>query len=459
MRPVVTFVALTACLFAFAVAGVLAAPTDDGRDAVAVDADVPDPDAFEAPDDPGVATVDGRDYERLGAAIEAAGPGDTIHLDGRFDERVVVDTANVTIAADGPETAVVDGGGEGDVLAIEAPNVTVEGVWVRNSGWESDGEDAGVFVDGSDATLRSVRLTEVTFGVWVDGADRVTVANATVVGREEVASHVERGNGIHLWNTTDTVVRDSDITRVRDGIYFSWAESVEARDNRMWDLRYGVHYMYSDDNLLADNLAFDNDVGYALMVSSDLAIANNTAIDNRGQSGYGILIKDIEDTTVRGNVLADNAKGLYVSNSVENRIESNLVLENDVGVHATAGSSDQTVVRNSIINNDVQAFTTRREVIAWNDSGAGNYWSDARTIDRTNDGTSEIRHRPAGTVERLVHEQPQAAVFTESPAFAVVRLAESSFPVIESPGIVDHHPLTDPPHENWRRYYADGRDQ
>lgn len=350
---------------------------------------------------------------------------------------------------------MIDGSGDGDVLTIDAPDVTVDSVWIRNSGSNADTEDAGVFVDGADTTLQSVRLTDVTFGVWVDGVDRVTIAESTIVGREDVRSHAERGNGIHLWETEDTVIRGNDITRVRDGIYFSWAEAVEAADNRLWDLRYGVHYMYSNDNRLVDNLAVDNDVGYALMVSENLELIDNTAIGNRGQSGHGILLKDIETTTLRGNVLADNEQGFYISNSQDSRLDSNLVLENDVGIHSTAGSSGQAVIQNSFIHNDVQAFTTRDAVVAWNGTDTGNYWSDARTVDRTGDGISETRHRPAGAVEQLVHDQPEAAVFADSPAFSAVRLAEDSFPAMESPGIVDHRPLTDSPHD-WQQYKPNG---
>jgi nitrous oxidase accessory protein len=63
-----------------------------------------------------------------------------------------------------------------------------------------------------------------------------------------------------------------------------------------------------------------------------------------------------------------------------------------------------------------------------------------------------VRHRPAGLVEYLETEQPQAAVFAASPAFDAVRLAESSFPVVEAPGIVDQRPLAEPHHDDWRKY-------
>ncbi|MGM0606268.1 MAG: NosD domain-containing protein, partial [Halobacteriota archaeon] len=224
-----------------------------------------------------------------------------------------------------------------------------------------------------------------------------------------------------------------------------------ASNNAMWNNRYGVHYMYSDDNQLVDNVAVDNGVGYALMVSERLVIRNNTAIRNADTSGHGILAKDIERSTIDGNVLVENANGLYVYNAQDNQITNNLVLRNAVGIHSTAGSEGQLVAANSFIDNDRAVETTRQTLAVWNGTDRGNYWSDARTADLDGDGVSESRHRPAGLVEHLIASHPQAEVFADSPAFEAVRLAESSFPVIESPGIVDRQPMVEPRHD-WRIY-------
>ncbi|MFW6382684.1 MAG: nitrous oxide reductase family maturation protein NosD [Haloferacaceae archaeon] len=403
-----------------------------------------------APESDGTATVDGRTYDTIRAAISAAEPGDTVVLEGAFEERVDVRTDDVRLVA-GEEGAVVDGGAEGRVLTVSGENVTVEGVWIRNSGREVGDEDAGVFVDGDDATLRSLRITESAYGIWIDDVDGVTVADVRIEGREGVYPATDRGNGIHLYSTAETTIRDSEITGVRDGIYFSWSTDVLAENNSIWNARYGVHYMYSDDNRLVDNVAADNGVGFALMVSEGLEVQNNTAIRNTDDSGHGIMAKDIEDSTIAGNVLVENRNGLFVYNAQDNAVVDNLVLANDVGIHVTAGSDGQRVTGNSFVANGEPAYTTTKSLLVWNDSAEGNYWSDARTADLDGDGVSEARHRPAGLLERLVDRHPQAAVFADSPAFEAVRLAESSFPAIESPGIVDERPTTDPRHD-WRRY-------
>ncbi|WP_193366048.1 nitrous oxide reductase family maturation protein NosD [Halorubrum distributum] len=406
-----------------------------------------------APDRDGTATVDGESFASAQAAVDAAAAGETVVLDGRFDERVnaTVDDLRIVASEGG---AVIDGGGEGRVLTLSGENVTVSGVWVRGSGSDLGTEDAGVFVAGDRARIESVRITDTAYGIWIDGADEAVIEDVRIDGREEVFPVTDRGNGIHLFETRGTVIRDSEITHTRDGIYFSWATDVLAENNTIRHTRYGVHYMYSDDNRLVDNVAADNGVGYALMVSEGLTVRNNTALRNDGSSGHGILAKDIEESVIAGNHLVANRNGLYLYNAQGNRLVDNLIYRNGIGIHSAAESGSEVVAGNSFVRNERAVRTARNSLVAWNGTDRGNYWSGARVADRDGDGVSEIRHRPIGIVENLVAENPQAAAFANSPAFEAVRLAESSFPVIETPGVVDRRPLVEPNHD-WRAYERD----
>ncbi|MFC6723069.1 nitrous oxide reductase family maturation protein NosD [Halobium palmae] len=421
------------------------------------DPTVPDDYSFSAPTTPGQATVNGHTFGSLQSAVDAAEPGDTVRLRGRFDETVVVNTSNLTLVSEPGHLAQLNGTGVGDVLTLNGDRVTVQRVWIHNSGYDPAGNDAGIWVNSTNATIVDSRVTAVTFGIWIDGVNGVRIDDNTIVGRESVRPLSNRGNGIQVWKTEDSRLTDNRITDVRDGIYYSWASNVTARNNTMWGLRYGVHYMYSDDSRLENNTAFDNDVGYALMLSERIQVVNNTAVNNTGTSGHGILLKRIDHSVIEGNEVVDNGNGLYVFNSVNNSIAGNLILENRVGVHLTAGSIDERVYGNSFINNDNAVRAVIGELVAWNASDRGNYWSGARRSDADHDGINEVRYRPAGLVDHLVYQHPQATVFAASPAFDAIRRAESSFPVIQAPGVVDHYPLRDPPHHNWRHYYARNR--
>jgi nitrous oxidase accessory protein len=409
---------------------------------------------FERPSEPGTATVDGESFGDLEAALSAAEPGDTVVLSGRFDGRVTVETPNVTLTSADGERALLSGTEAGDTLTVAAADVTVDGLWVADSGYEAEGNDAGIFVDAANVTVRDSRVTDATFGIWVDGVPDARIVGNTIVGRDEIENRVDRGNGIQLWEATDAHVADNRITDARDGIYFSWASGVHATNNTMWDLRYGVHFMYSDDCVLVGNDAVGNDAGYALMVSENLTLRENVAFRNRGRSGHGILVKSVDDSTIADNDLVGNDNGLFVYNSLHNEIRGNLLLENGVGIHLSAGSVDERVYGNSFVRNDRPVIADVNSQVVWTVDGVGNYWSSASVPDTDGDGVAERRYRPGGVVQDIVDERPAARAFVGSPAFDLVRTAESRLPIVESPGVVDRRPLAEPPHDDWRRYYA-----
>ncbi|WP_435185334.1 right-handed parallel beta-helix repeat-containing protein [Halobellus sp. EA9] len=450
------FALAAAAVFVVAVATVgvgAGQTTEKGRDSrLAFDTGVPQEYQFDVPATDGVARVDGRRYEAVDGALAAAEPGDTVRLRGRFDERVVIRTDGVTLRPAGTSRPVIDGGGNGTVVNVQADDVTLRGLWIRNGGYDTSDNDAALWVNGSGVSVVDNRITEMTFGIWLNGVTGARVVGNTIVGRECITPLTRRGNGIQIWKVRDSVIANNRITDVRDGMYFSWSSHVVARNNTMWDLRYGVHYMYSDHCQLRNNTAFDNDVGYALMVSEQLRIVGNVAVKNTGRSGHGILVKSVDDTVIRGNDLVANHKGLFIYNSLNNTVAGNLLLGNDVGVHVTAGSTRERVFNNSFIRNDRQVLAVIERQVYWNET-RGNFWSGATTVDIDDDGIGDTRYQPAGAIQRLTAEKPAMRVFTTSPAFDAVRLAQSTVPVVESPGIVDARPLVTSPHDDWRRYY------
>ena len=436
-------------LLAFVAAAGVAGSAPDDRPRTTASVDVPGDYSFELPDEAGTATVGDWEFDSLQAALDAAAPGETVQLTGRFEGSVVVRTPNLTLAAPSRDAAVINGSGQGDVLTVDAPGVTLRQVWVRNSGYKPSENDATIMVNASHVTIRDSRITETTFGIWLDVVSDARVVNNTIVGRERVWPLSQRGNGIEVFESNDTLLAENRITDVRDGIYYSWASDVLGRNNTMWDLRYGVHYMYSDDCTLVGNTATRNDAGYALMVSKRLELRDNVAVNNTGGSGHGILLKSIDDTQLVNNTLVGNGNGLYVYNSLDNRIAWNVVRDNDVGVHLTAGSVRETVTHNTFVGNRQPVYTVIGEQVVWNRS-VGNFWAGATRVDLDGDGVSEVRYRPAGAVERLTATTPEARLYVDSPAFEAIRRAESTVPLIETPGVVDHRPLIDPPHRDWR---------
>ncbi|MFB6083804.1 MAG: nitrous oxide reductase family maturation protein NosD [Halorientalis sp.] len=441
-------------------AGLAGQPGTADRTQFAFDPPVPKEYTFDADRDEyrdGVAVVDDERYETLRAALAAARPGDTVRLSGWFEATPVVNTTGITLVSAPDHRAVINGSASGHVLTIAAPNVTVRRVWVRNSGFNPSQNDAAIWVDGADARIVNVRLTEFTFGIWLNGVTDAYIANNTIVGRERIHPLTMRGNGIQVWKTTDSVISHNRITDVRDGIYYSFSSHVTEKYNIIWDLRYGTHYMYSDHCTLAHNVAFNNDAGWALMVSTHLTVRNNVAFNNTGQSGHGILVKAIDDSRIRHNTVVANENGFYIYNSINDTFTRNVVLGNTVGVNFQAGNRGGLVYNNTFVRNDRTVHAVLGRLMAWNTSDWGNYWASARIVDVDGDGRSELRYQPAGVMQELVRSHPQAVIFTQSPTADMIRRAQKAFPIIDTDGVVDYHPLAAPV-APWRSWYHGGHD-
>ena len=92
----------------------------------------------------GAGTIDVAPAQPLQAAIDAANPGDTIHLQpGRFMGGITI-TKSLTV--EGSEGTVIDSQGQGSVVTIDAPEVTIRTLTVTGSGTDLAAPNAGIFL-------------------------------------------------------------------------------------------------------------------------------------------------------------------------------------------------------------------------------------------------------------------------------------------------------------------------
>ncbi len=100
------------------------------------------------------------------------------------------------------------------------------------------------------------------------------------------------------------------------------------------------------------------------------------SIVNSGNSWQDAGIKVFSDyNLIRGNILNNNSYGIYLSDSANSRIESNLAEGNDVGI-ALQYSNDNMILNNFAANNSFAGFffgNSRNNTIR-NNSGQANAW-------------------------------------------------------------------------------------
>ena len=198
-----------------------------------------------------------RPGERIQDAIDRAAAGDTVEVQrARYLERLRIDKP---LTLRGLERPTVSGGDQGDTIRVSAPDVTIEGLIVSDSGASLLRQNAGIYIEpgAHRAKVQHCFLSYNLFGLWIEKADDVQVLHNNITGKRDFDS-AQRGNGVQLYNTKGARLVGNEISFVRDALYIDVSHHAVFRQNRLHHSRYGTHYMNSYYNLWEDNDTWDN---------------------------------------------------------------------------------------------------------------------------------------------------------------------------------------------------------
>jgi len=385
-------------------------------------------------------SIDVNDADELRAGLLQCDRGDTIYLsDGVYRGDFQIGK-QVTIL--GSPGSIVDGGNEGDVLMVTGDSVEIRGITVRNSGTRLLQDMSGIKITGNFVTIAGCRIVDNLHGIYVKGGNQVTISNNEIIGRFDLQES-DRGNGIHLWSTTENTIENNDISYARDGIYFSFANKTQIRLNHIHHLRYGLHYMYSDSNSFEDNLFDYNVAGSALMYSKFIEFRRNVFAHCRGFRAYGLLLQSVDYSSACDNLILDNSRAIFFSNSSFNKFERNEIVQNDLAVQINVACEENSLVGNNFISNlegvmmDASVVTSTR----WSRDGRGNYWSDYAGYDLDNDGIGDTAHQLQSVFEFLEQDNPAVRFYLYSPASQLLAEAEKRLPILRNNNVEDHYPI------------------
>lgn len=387
--------------------------------------------------------------QSIAAAIRAARPGDTIQIEhGEYAERLVIDKP---LTLQGINRPTLNGQNEGDVIRVRAAGVTIRGLVIRDSGSDLGAQNAGVYVEpGADrATVQDCELVNNLFGIWLEKSNDSRVIGNVITGKRELLS-AARGNGIQVFNDSGAQIVGNDISYTRDGIYVDLSTHALFRGNKIHQVRYGTHYMNTNHSTWENNESYLNHGGLALMEVRNLVVRNNLAW---GNADHGIMLRTIQDSIIENNVVAGNGRGFFIYDAEYNTVRRNTVINNTIGVHLSAGSSNNTVDGNDFIGNQEQVkFVSARDT-EWGRT-EGNFWSNYSGWDQNGDGVGDLAYEANDLVDRLNWQYPLFKLLLSSPSIQTLRFVARQFPVLRAPSIVDKHPRMRPLNDDWRRWSA-----
>lgn len=363
-------------------------------------------------------------------AVAAASDGDTLSLAaGTYPGSLTIDRS-IVVTSHGD--AVIDGGGAGTVLEVTAPDVTLRGLTIRNSGTSLNREDAGIAASAPGLTVANCRIEKVLFGIYLRKAPHATLLRNTISGYESL-DVPRRGDLVRAWYSRSLHMESNTLQWGRDVIVWFSDSSIVA-NNTVSGARYGVHFMYDNDCAATGNMLTDNAVGTYLMYSRRVTVANNTVAYNRGPTGMGIGLKDIDNSAVRGNLVVDNRTGIFVDNSPREvdshlRYDHNVLAYNDEGMRFNGVVERTTVTDNSFLDNYEDISVGGHEDLHSVEWGK-NFWSALAGFDLDGDGISDVPYRAEHVFGDLIAHHPRLRLFVYSPAIQALELAARAFPVV-----------------------------
>ena len=391
--------------------------------------------------------------EAIQPVLDRAAAGDVVEIERAFhDESLRI---NKPLTLRGVNRPTISGGRRGDTIRVTAPDVRIEGLIVRDSGHSLKDQHAGIYLQpGSHrAVVKDCELVYNLFGLWIEKADEVRVERNNITGLRDLNTS-QRGNGVQLYNTQGARILDNRISFVRDALYVDVSHHAEFRGNELHHSRYGTHYMNSYYNLWEGNDSHHNRGGLALMEVRDQTVRNNRTWAN---TDHGIMLRTLQDSVIEGNVVVGNGRGFFIYDVEYATLRNNLVLDNAVGVHLSAGSTRNTVQGNDFIGNREQVRYVGSRDEAWGDkpgqpAGQGNHWSNYQGWDRDGDGVGDLPYEANDVVDRLQYQHPAMALLSGSPAVQALRVLGQQFPVLRVPSVVDAAPRMNPHHRDWSQW-------
>ena len=378
----------------------------------------------------------------LQSAIDAASAGDTLLLAaGSYQGSIDIDRS-LTLLGNPGGGSLIDGEGSSHVVLVSAPDVVIRGLDIRHSGELAEDENSGVFVTdkGDRALIQGNHLQDNLIGVYLKGPKDAVVSDNRIIG-SKIHRVNDRGNGVYLWNTPGSVVKDNVIRYGRDGIFVNGSKNNVFSGNHMSELRFAIHYMYAHDSRVSHNISVNNRVGFAIMFSDRIVAENNYSSND---SERGLFFNAANYSQIAGNRVVGSEKCVFIYNANFNQISDNSFEQCQIGIHFTAGSESNEIYSNAFIDNRTQVKYVGTRYIEWSKGGRGNYWSDNAAFDIDNDGIADQIYKPNDMVDQILWRHPLAKLLLNSPSMQLLKWVQSEFPTLHPGGVTDSKPLMSP---------------
>lgn len=376
----------------------------------------------------------------LTQALSLAAPGDTIRIkQGTYREGNIRIEKPVTLL--GENYPVFDGEHKYEIFTITSSNVTVRGIKFIATGIASMSDIAAINVENAkNVVIADNEFDDTFFGIHFLNSSQSTVENNIL--RAYAEGQYEIGNGVHMWKCNNMTVQNNDIRGHRDGIYFEFVTDSHIINNiSEGNVRYGLHFMFSHNNEYRRNAFVNNGAGVAVMYTKNVRMFDNTFERNWGGASYGLLLKDIADSEVKGNHFVKNTVAIHIEGVSRTNFEGNDFNANGYAIRLQASSDDNLFSFNNFSGNTFDMATNGTMVL---NRLENNYWDRYEGYDLDKNGIGDVPYRPVNMYSMIVERIPSAVLLWRSFLVMLMDRAEKVIPVVTPENLKDESPLMKP---------------
>ena len=322
----------------------------------------------------------GGDYTTIGAAIAAAGSGDTIIVrKGSYTENVVVNSPVTIRSESGPEeTIVIPSVQSTPVFSLSANESTVAGLTIRGS----IGAAALVSLSGvSGCVIEDNVISTSKIGISMVDTRENRILNNTLDTMSDA--------GIDLKRAESDLISGNTISSCKNGIQIydpgnQYSYRVKVRDNTLTGCDYAIHLKYRMEGV--------------------------EVLDNKITAGkLGLYIEDgPTGNIITGNTIQQQStwNGIFMRNTYGNTIYLNTIQDNteDIGWSSSSASWNSTEPITYVFDN-----VTRTGYV-------GNYWDRYVGPDSDGDGIGDEPYTVKGTqMDYYPIVKPSSRIVTVTP--------------------------------------------
>ncbi|MEO7823768.1 MAG: NosD domain-containing protein, partial [Gemmatimonadaceae bacterium] len=180
-----------------------------------------------------------------------------------------------------------------------------------------------------------------------------------------------------------------------------------------------------------------NGSGVAVMFSHRVEMTGNRFEENWGGASYGLLLKEIGDSKLEGNVFYRNTTGLLADGANRIKAIKNDFIDNGWAVKLAASTQQGTFTGNNFIGNtfDVSANSSESST-----AFARNYWDNYRGYDLKRDGFGDVAYHPVRLFSMVVAQNAPSIILLRSAFVRLLDSAESILPALTPEALADHEP-------------------